>query len=490
MLETVDLAANLSKDEYKEAHKRLELNLAQLQRDLRTARIPVMVVFEGWDAAGKGSALGRLVQPLDPRGFKVHTILPPTDEERLYPPMRRFWCRLPAYGAIGIFDRSWYRQVLDERVQNGSEAHAWQLAFEQIRVFERQFTDDGGIIVKFFLHISKKEQKKRFKELKADPAFAWKVGKAERRRHKRYNDYAAAIEDMLRETSTAYAPWTVVPATDHRFADVRIAETLLTAFEQALASRKDAKAQTLDAPPRRTSPLERVDLAATITAEDYSKQLAELQGSLRRLQHLCYLERVPVVMVYEGWDASGKGGNIRRLTRELDPRGYEVVPVGAPEGDEKSHHYLWRFWRALPKGGHFTVFDRSWYGRVMVERVEGFARPDEWSRAYREINEFESQLVESGAVMLKFWIHISKEEQLARFEARQNTPHKNWKITDEDWRNRKRWDEYWNAVSDMIERTSTAHAPWTIVEGNDKHHARIKALRTAVERVEAVLKEK
>jgi len=216
--------------------------------------------------------------------------------------------------------------------------------------------------------------------------------------------------------------------------------------------------------------------------------MEELQHELRRLQHLCYRERVPVTIVYEGWDAAGKGGNIRRLLAELDPRGYEVVPIGAPVGDERTHHYLWRFWRALPKAGHFTVFDRSWYGRVMVERIEGFATPGEWDRAYREINEFEEQLVEFGAVVIKFWLHISKDEQLARFEARQNTPHKRWKITEEDWRNRERWNDYWAAVSEMIERTSTIGAPWTIIAGDDKKYARVQALQTVVDRVSERLK--
>ena len=200
------------------------------------------------------------------------------------------------------------------------------------------------------------------------------------------------------------------------------------------------------------------------------------------MQHLCYIQRRPVIFAYEGWDAAGKGGNIRRLVRKLDPRGYEVIPVAAPEGPEKTHHHLWRFWRALPKAGHFAIFDRTWYGRVLVERIEGFATPGEWGRAYREINEFEQELTDYGAILFKFWMHISNEEQLQRFEARQNTPEKQWKITDEDWRNREKWDAYWEAVSDMIERTSTVQAPWTIVEGNNKLHARAKTLAVTCER--------
>ena len=490
MLETVDLDASLGKNEYKETQDELNLRLPELQRELSAAGIPVMIVFEGWDAAGKGSVLSRLVQPLDPRGYKVHTITDPTDEEQMRPPMWRFWTSMPAYGTIGIFDRSWYREVLDDRVDGDLSEAEWQAADERIRVFERQFADDSGVIVKFFLHISKKEQAKRFKKLEKDPAYAWKVGKAERRQHKRYKQYFEALEDMLRETSTPYAPWTLVPATDKRFANVKVAETLGAAFEQALAAHESKPAASPRSGPRRTSPLDRVDPALATPRDEYSKQLPELQAEVRRLQHLCYVERMPVIIVYEGWDAAGKGGNIRRLIRDMDPRGYEVVTIAAPQGDEKVHQYLWRFWRRIPKAGHLTVFDRSWYGRVMVERVEKFARPDEWTRAYREINEFEAQLVEFGTVVVKFWLHISKDEQLRRFKSRQETPEKQWKMTDEDWRNRKQWKSYWTVVSDMIEQTSTAHAPWTIVEGNDKPYARLKALRTVIDGIRAGLKAK
>ena len=489
MLETVDLKARLSRAEHKLTLEKLDLRLAELQRALRGAAIPTLVVLEGWDAAGKGTVLGRVLQPLDPRGFEVNTIGPPTEAEQMRPPMRRFWLTLPNDGAIGIYNHSWYRQVLDERVENRQPAASRRAAYERLRVFERQLVDDGAVIVKFFLHISKKEQAKRFKKLAEDPAFAWKVGKPERRRHKRYDDYYQAAEDMLRETSTSFAPWTLVPATDVRFAGVKVAETLAAAFENALERRQAPKSKTPNPAPRRTSPLDRVDTTLSLSLDEYNKTLPKLQAEVRRLQHLCYVCRTPVVIAYEGWDAAGKGGNIRRLTRDLDPRGYEVVPIASPQGEERTHHYLWRFWRELPKAGHFAIFDRSWYGRVMVERIEGFATPDEWTSAYREINEFEAQLVEFGVVLIKFWLHISKDEQLKRFKDRQENPHKQWKITDEDWRNRERWDAYWLAVSDMIEQTSTVGAPWTIVEANDKRHARVRSLKEVVDRLlEAVEK--
>jgi polyphosphate:AMP phosphotransferase len=487
MLETVDLSAELAKSEYKDTQDALDLRLGELQRSVRAAGIPVIVVFEGWDAAGKGSVLSRLLQPLDPRGYTVKHINPPTDTERFFPPMRRFWLSLPNDGAMAVYNHSWYRQVLHDRVDDGLAPDALQAAYERIRIFERQLADGGAVIAKFFLHISKKEQARRFEKLEDSPAFAWKVSKAAKKRHKKYDAYAEATEDMLRETSTAHARWTLVPATDQRFACVKVAETLAAVMEHGLAVARQEPAPAPPNPPRRTSPLDRVDLSRELDKGDYEKQLDALQAEARRLQHICYAQRVPVAMVFEGWDAGGKGGAIRRLVRELDPRGYEVAAIGAPAGEEKTHHYLWRFWKRLPKAGHFTLFDRSWYGRVLVERVEGFAQPQEWTRAFREINEFEAELVEYGMVLFKFWLHISKDEQLARFEARQENPHKQWKITDEDWRNREKWDAYWEAVSDLIERTSTAEAPWTLVEGNDKRFARIRVLRTVTEGLSTIL---
>ncbi|MCL4216079.1 MAG: polyphosphate:AMP phosphotransferase [Candidatus Hydrogenedentes bacterium] len=485
MLELVDLDVRLPKGA---DTSDVEAHLARLQRAIREAGLPVAVVLEGWDCAGKGAALSRLLQPLDPRGYKVLNVGPASGREKMFPPMRRFWLLLPNDGIMAFYNHSWYRQTLEDGADAGTDAAHLRPAFEGIRVFERQLTDDGLVLIKFFLHISKKEQARRFKALSKDPAFAWRVGKAERRRHKRYNKYFAAVENMLEETSTACAPWIMVPATDERYAALTIMENMAGALETAL-NRPRAASVAPVTPVRRTSPLEQVDLGQVLAKAEYNKQLPDLQQRLRRLQHLCYRRRIPVAIVYEGWDAAGKGGNIRRLIRELDPRGYEVVPFAAPAGEERTHHYLWRFWRALPKSGHIHIFDRSWYGRVMVERVENFATPEEWSRAYREINEFENALAEYGTIIIKIWLHISKEEQLARFEARQTTPGKEWKITDEDWRNREKWDAYYDAVSEMIERTSTVQAPWTIVEANNKRHARITVLKEVAQRIEAALKD-
>jgi polyphosphate:AMP phosphotransferase len=488
MLETVDLKARVSRSEYEKAMEPLDLELGQLQRDLRPSGNPIVIVLEGWDASGKGTVLNRLLQPLDPRGFTVVNVLASSKDQLRFPPMRRFWLETPSRGFITIYNRSWYRQVLEERIEDGLSRRRLEVVLERIRRFERMLDDDGTVVLKFFLHISKKEQAARFKALSKDPAYAWKVGKEERRRHKRYPEYLEAIEEMLAETSAPCAPWVVLAATDERHATLRAAEALSAAMKRAVERKPAAGDGILTVPVRKSSPLDRVDLAQSISDKEYDKALPKLQQEARRLQHLCYFERKPVVIVFEGWDAAGKGGAIRRLVYQLDPRGYDVVPVSAPQGEEKTHHYLWRFWRELPKTGHFAIFDRSWYGRVLVERVEKFASEPEWERAYREINEFEQELTDFGAVVIKFFLHLSREEQLERFNQREQEPHKRWKLTPEDWRNREKWDDYWVPVSDMLEKTSTLHAPWTIVEGNDKRFARIKVLRTVNDRIKAALK--
>ena len=495
MLELIDVDKKISKSTYKEIFPELELQLGQVQRAARAAGVPVVVVLEGWDAAGKGTIINRLTQALDPRGFKVHPISAPNDVERYHPWMRRFATALPAEGTFAIFDRSWYGRVLLERVERLTPKRKWKQAYEDIEEFERQLADDGTVIVKFWLHIDKKEQRRRFKRLEANSATAWKVGKREWKHHKQHDVWREAVEEMLQRTGASHAPWTVIEATQGRFARVKVFETVIQAVQSELdrrAARPKIKPQPMPepepSPTQQQTILDRVDLSLSLDREEYDKQLDRQQERLFQLEHELYMARVPAAIVYQGWDAAGKGGNIKRLTRGLDPRGYEVVPVAAPTAEEKAHHYLWRFWKNVPKAGHITIFDRSWYGRVLVERVEGFCTEDEFKRAYREINEFERQLAEFGTVIVKFWLHISQEEQLRRFEARKATPDKLWKITDEDWRNREKWNRYEVAVVDMLQRTSTTYAPWTILEADCKLHARIKALRTVADALESALR--
>lgn len=494
MLEWIDLGKRISKEVYGEVFPELETRLGACQRAARGAGVPVVIVFEGWDAAGKGNLINRLTQALDPRGFKVHAISAASENERHHPWMRRFWRALPGAGQFAIFDRSWYGRVLVERMEGWTSKRQWRRAYEEIQQFERQLSEAGTVLVKFWLHIDRDEQKKRFRRLEQDPATAWKVGKAEWKRRREHRKWLKAVEEALQQTSTARAPWTVVEATQGRFARVKVFETVLNRVESELkrrASHPEAAPEPMPepvaSPTRVRTVLDRVDLTLSLDRKTYENELEKLQTRLFRLEHELYAARVPALVVYEGWDAAGKGGNIKRLTRGLDPRGYEVVPVGVPSAEEKAHHYLWRFWRDVPKAGHITIFDRSWYGRVMVERVEGFCSEAEWSRAFREITEFERQLADFGTVIVKFWLHIDRAEQLRRLEARQENPYKKWKITDEDWRNREKWDRYETAVVDMLQRTSTTYAPWTILEANSKLYARIKALSTVAEALEKAL---
>ena len=489
MLKNIDLSREVAKEEYKRLKDDADLNLAALQRQTKILGIPVMVVFEGWSASGKGTLINEMILPLDPRGFTVYSARGPTEEEAFYPFLWRFWKRTPTRGRLAIFDRSWNRRVVTDRVEGQVAGKRLRQALEDICAFERQLTDDGVVIVKCFLHISKKEQKRRFDALRASAATVWRVTEADLRQHKRYAKYLAAAEDMLIETDADYAPWTVIEAHDRRFATLKIFATVIDALQRGVAV-AEGEAQLASRPLRegvqavnafKTTALDHVNLSLSLTPEEYATRLKNAQAILRELEHEIYRRRVPVVIAYEGWDAAGKGGNIRRLTQNLDPRGYEVVPVAAPNDVEKAHHYLWRFWAQMPKAGHIAIFDRSWYGRVLVERVEGFCTEAEWRRAYREINGMEQHLVNFGTVLLKFWLHIDPDEQLRRFREREGMAHKQWKITEEDWRNREKIDQYREAVEEMLHRTTTPYAPWTIVESNCKRYARVKVLETVCE---------
>lgn len=484
-LKDIDLSRKLAKKDYKTAIQKLQLKIGELQRALREKGIPVAIVFEGWGASGKGTQINNLMLSLDPRGFNVHLTKAPDEEEFMRPFMWRFWLKAPAAGRIAIFDRSWYRRVLYDRVEKYVSKEEWQRAYSEIESFERQTTTGRTVVIKFFLHIGKREQRKRFDALTDNPVTAWKVTKNDWKQHKNYKKYVPVIDEMLLRTSFPFAPWTVVEANDHRFASVKILTTLADAMSAALAPSRPPKPPVL--PGKVPAILDATKLSLALSREEYDNVLKSRQERLREIEHEIYTRRIPVLIAYEGWDAAGKGGNIRRLVQALDPRGYEVIPVAAPNDIEKSHHYLWRFWQKLPKAGHITIFDRTWYGRVMVERIEGFCSEADWKRAYSEINEFEEQCAAFGIILVKFWLHIDKAEQLRRFKQRESLTFKRWKITDEDWRNRDKWDAYRTAVDEMIFRTSTPHTPWTIVEANCKFYARIKTINTVIAAIEKKL---
>ena len=495
MLEKIDLSKKVDKKTYRRVMDEAEEKLGLLQRECKDAGIPVILVFEGMGAAGKGVQINRLIQALDPRGFDVYACDRPTEDEQMRPFLWRYWTKTPAKGRIAVFDRSWYRSVQVDRFDGLTREDKLGDAYQDILSFEKQLCDDGTVIMKFFLYIDKDEQKKRFKKLEGSKETSWRVTEEDWNRNKDFDRYLKMNEEMLEKTDTDYAPWVIIEAVDKDYAALKIASTVMDRLEYELEHRRPEDEKTAQRQESKTRErfkngvLSGIDLSKSLTEEEYKTRLKKLQKRLAELHSELYRLRIPVVIGFEGWDAGGKGGAIKRLTSNLDPRGYRVNPTAAPNDIEKVHHYLWRFWNSVPKAGHIAIFDRTWYGRVMVERIEGFCSEAEWRRAYQEINEMESHMANAGAVVLKFWLHIDKDEQERRFRERQANPAKQWKITDEDWRNREKWDQYEEAVNEMLIRTSTTYAPWIVVEGNDKRYARVKVLQTVVDALEKKVKE-
>ncbi len=498
MLDNVDLSVELEKESYREKARELMWELHLLQQRCWQEKLGVIVVLEGWAAAGKGKAVKKMTKYMDPRGFRVHPTLPPTPEEQKYPFLWRFWQKLPPQGRIDVFYHSWYTHVLEDRLFGRVKPQQVPLYMRDINAFERQLADGGYVIIKFWLHLSEKELKKRLKRYEKDELESWRVRKEDWQQLKNYDKYKQLAEEMLVYTSTGVAPWTVVEANCQRWARVKILTQMVARIKAALAEKQISLELEKEHIPachqEQLSPTEpdflaQVDLNVSLPREEYKRRLKEYQVKLRRLQKEIFERNIGVVMVFEGWDAAGKGGTIKRVTDILDPRSYEVHAFAAPTLEEKQYHYLWRFWRSLTPLGKIAIFDRSWYGRVLVERVEGFATESEWRRAYREINEFEAQLATCNYLVLKFWLHISPEEQLKRFQERQNDPYKQYKLTEEDWRNREKWNLYYVAVNQALAQTSTALAPWHIVSANSKYYARIQVLETTIGAIKRKLEE-
>jgi len=499
MFETAELGRTVDKEEFEAEVPQLRISLLEAQRALQQAGVPVILLLAGADGAGKGETVKRLLEWLDARGLDTHAFGPPTDEERERPSWWRYWMRLPPRGRAGIFFGSWYSGPLVDRAFGRLSRARLDRRLSDIAFFEQMLAADGALIVKLWIHLSKKELKRRLRRLTKDPATRWKVTHADWKGLGRYDRFIEASEHVIRRTDTALAPWVIVEATDDRYRDLTAGRVLLERFCSRLAASSPAAAKPpaaaraagAPAPARGGRPeltiLDRVDLAHVLTPRAATQRLQAAQGRLGRLVRRAFEEGRSTVVVFEGWDAAGKGGTIRRLTEAMDPRTYRVISVAAPTDEEKAHHYLWRFWRQVPRAGFVTVYDRSWYGRVLVERVEGFAREDEWSRAYLEINDFEHQLVAHGIVLAKFWVHIDAAEQLRRFKERESVAWKRHKIGPEDWRNREKWPAYEAAVADMIARTSTSQAPWTLVGANDKRTARVQVVEALCRRLQETL---
>ncbi len=476
------------KDELKERLRVRRDELFAKQMIIKDKKLPVLIIIEGWGTAGKGTLISNIIKNIDPRFFKVFNIDKRTPEQKRYPFVKRYYDLIPEQGQISIWDGAWMSELTTYKAE-GKEAEC-SAHLKSIKCFERQLVEDGYLVIKLFVHISKKEQKKRIKDLLADKNTRWRISENDLNQNKHYDERLEDFGGFIKETNSTYAPWHIIDGSSENWAALQALDVINEALETAFSNSSisfPVLQNTFDL--NKTSKLSSISLDdKTISDEDYEKKLDELQNRLHELHYELYRKKIPVIIAYEGWDAAGKGGNIKRIAAALDPRGYEVHPIASPEPHEKARHFLWRFWTRLPKDGHIAIFDRTWYGRVMVERIEGFCSDNDWKRAYNEINEFEKELVDWGGVVIKFWVQIDKDTQLARFTERQNTPEKQWKITDEDWRNREKWDLYESAIDEMIKKTSTTFAPWYVLESNDKKYARIKALEIVIESIERKLK--
>ncbi len=503
MFETAEVGNKLDKQAYKERVPELREQLLEAQRELLASTVPAIILFAGVDGAGKHETVNVLNEWLDPRATMTRAYGAPTEEEANRPEYWRYWRDLPPRGQIGLFLSAWYSRPLLDYVKQVCDEREFEDRLRRAAEFERTLADDGALILKFWMHLDRKRQKKRLKKLEADPLTQWQVKPQDWEHWKLYDRFVAAAKTLIARTSTGDAPWLIIEGYDHRYRSLTVATHVRDAIERHL--RKQRRREALRASARdteadresnddetdvrfgRATVLSTLAMDKSLSRRKYSSELKRLQQELALLQQQAIDRRVSTILAFEGWDASGKGGSIRRVIQALDARHYRVISIASPSDEERAHHYLWRFWRHLPRAGRVTIFDRSWYGRVLVERIEGFASEPEWRRAYAEINRFETALCRHGIVLCKFWLHITPDEQLRRFEERKTTPYKHWKLTDEDWRNRERWDEYEVAVDETIAATSTAIAPWTLVEANQKHYARIKVLRTVCERLASAL---
>ncbi|MBI2986999.1 MAG: polyphosphate:AMP phosphotransferase [Deltaproteobacteria bacterium] len=492
MFESANLEHKIDKAVYRREEPKLREALLNAQYDLKeNGRFPVLILIAGVEGAGKGETVNLLNEWMDPRHIYAHAFPEPSDEERERPPIWRFWRALPPKGKIGIFFGAWHTEPIVGRVQGAISEGEFSQAIAEILRFEKMLCDEGVLLLKFWFHLSKAQQKKRLKALEKDPNTRWRVTKLDWKYFKLYKKFVRVCEPFLHKTSTGEAPWIVVPGADPRYRALTVGRHLLAAMRERLdekpASRLPGRTPPLLPSADNLNVLRALELDQPMTRDEYQKQLEKWQGRLNMLSRHPRFRDIAVVAVFEGNDAAGKGGAIRRVTAALDARHYHNISVAAPSEEDRAQPYLWRFWRHIPRRGRFAIFDRSWYGRVLVERIEGFCSEADWIRAYTEINDFEQQLVRHDTVVVKFWIAISEDEQLKRFKEREKVVFKRFKITEEDWRNRKKWAAYEQAVCDMVDRTSTSIAPWRLVEANNKYHARIKVLKTLCQAIETAL---
>jgi polyphosphate:AMP phosphotransferase len=478
MLKTSEVGNRLAKEEFRAIVPQLRVDLVNAQYDLRGADFGVLLFVAGDDRIAANAVVNRLNEWMDARFLRTHVMGPLTAEEAMRPRFWRLWRDMPPKGRIALMAGGIMR-LLNENLTGDLPDHEYDRAVDHLEALQEALVADGTLVIKIFLHTPAKVQRKRLRRAESDDE-GWRVDQRDWAMLDLLQDGEAKLEQLLRRTSVAGAPWSVIEATDARYRDVAVARTVLNAITARLAGRPPlgpALSEQLFSPgDRQTTVLDGVDLQTRTERAHYTKELNRLQRELHGLARQARDRGLSSVLAFEGWDAAGKGGAIRRVTQALEAGDYRVISTAAPTEEERRYHYLWRFWRDLPPAGHVVIYDRTWYGRVLVERIEGFAQPAEWQRAYDEINDFEDQLVERGFYVAKFWLHVSPEEQLARFQARENTPEKAHKITEEDYRNREQWDDYVHAVDQMVLRTSSSDAPWHLIGANDKYTARLEVL--------------
>ena len=481
MFETLEVGKQVKGSDFNEFELPLRQKLLEGQFNLAQTDHPIIVVIAGLDGSGKGALVHRLNEWMDPRGIETNTFWEHSDEEESRPFFWRFWRRMPAKGKIGIFLGSWYTAPAQAMINGDMAADEFTLRCQQIESFEHMLVDDGALVIKIWLHVSRETQRLQLEEAAPDKQQHPRVSDQPYELRGKYKKALDVSEQLILGTDSSHSPWHLIEAEDRHYRDLTAGEIILAAMSakaaQVAKPQVETEPQTAHVTGQPTV-LDSVDLTQVLSRDDYKEQLKKYQARLQDLAWEAYKQKRSIVAVFEGWDAAGKGSAIRRVTQAIDPRLYRLVQFAAPTDEERAHHYLWRFWRQLERDGRCTFFDRSWYGRVLVERVEQFAASDEWQRAYSEINQFEQQMVEHGSIVLKFWLHISEDEQLQRFKAREQQPHKRHKITEDDWRNREKWQDYARAIDQMVSRTSTRQAPWTLISGNDKPHARIQILKT------------
>ena len=497
LLESAELGAKITKEEFAAVEAQLRLDLINAQFDLGKAPFAVAVLFAGDDPVATEEIVYRLHEWLDPRHVETNYFEAPSAAEKQFPAHRRFWLAIPGHGRIGLMLGAWAARPIALRLRNKIGRAQFTRFIEHVQRYERELVDDGTLLLKFWFHMPRKKLAKRMARAKADPSREFRIDTDDWQVYQRYDRAIAISEEYLASTNTPSAPWQIVESTDRRHRDLTVGRALLAALRGRLdAAAQEAAAATAAPQPvaaasvttaaiaeTSLSPLETLDMSAKLADAEYAERLPELQATLRKLTDRAARRGVQSIFAFEGWDAAGKGGAIRRVIQAIHPRNYRVVSIAAPTAEERAHHWLWRFWTRLPQRGRVAIFDRTWYGRVLVERVEGFATPAQWRRGYDEIVDFERLLTEHGMVLHKFWMHVSEAEQLRRFEERQQTGFKAYKITEEDWRNRSERPAYLAAIEDMLLLTDKPEAPWTAVAGDDKNHARITILETIVHRL-------